>query len=41
LIGFDSSNGGSGSGKLDIATLKSSVAANNNYADFQTAIAAL
>jgi hypothetical protein len=41
LIGFDSSNGGSGSGKLDIATLKSIVAANNNYADFQTAIAAL
>jgi len=41
LIGFDSSNGGSGSGKLDIATLKSIVAANNTYADFQTAIAAL
>jgi len=41
LIGFDSSNGGSGSGKLDIATLKSIAAASATYAAFQAAVAAL
>ena len=41
LIGFDSSNGGSGSGKLDISTLKSIAAASGTYAAFQSAIAAL
>ena len=41
LIGFDSSNGGSGSGKLDISTLKTIAAASATYAAFQSAIAAL
>ena len=41
LIGFDSSNGGSGSGKLDISTLKTIAAASGTYAAFQSAIAAL
>jgi len=41
LIGFDSSNGGGGTQKLDVATLKSIAAASATYADFQTAIAAL
>jgi hypothetical protein len=41
LIGFDSSNGGGGSGKLDISTLKTIAAASATYAAFQSAIAAL
>ena len=41
LEGFDSSNGGGGSQKLDVATIQSIAAAAATYADFQTAIAAL
>lgn len=41
LEGFDSSNGGGGSQKLDVATLKSIVAASGTYGAFQTAVAAL
>jgi len=41
LIGFDSSNGGSGSGKLDISTFKSLVAGAGSWGAFQTAVAAL
>jgi hypothetical protein len=41
LEGFDSSNGGGGSQKLDVATIQSIAAASATYADFQTAIAAL
>jgi len=41
LEGFDSSNGGGGSQKLDVATIQSIAAASATYAAFQAAIAAL
>ncbi len=41
LEGFDSSNGGGGSQKLDVATIQSIAAASATYAAFQSAIAAL